>query len=236
MIPNKLHSGHTQYIVWKNYARREKKGQFSFLFVLFFLLLRKTQLFLFKRWLNSMKFAYFLSKANFPAFLFSFFLRCELDRRFYFFNFFPSTRTKRPLSEPVDQTIYWVWPHLLLKGLFWYGICEWSSFQISQQLRSLCSVFPKNLPSSSSTKYKYCRKTNIFFHKTCKIVCISQRLHLRQRCFSLTQLYFFFHIATCNDFFTNCVWFKMWRTCGVSDDDGYNAIKITVFIQLPYRM
>ncbi len=107
--------GDTQYSVWsmrssnvkKLCPTRKKKEQFSFFF------LRrssKTWIFLLKQWINSMKFVYFLDKKTDFSSIFDLFFRCEPERRFYFLFVFPPTRAKRPLSELVDQTIYWVCP------------------------------------------------------------------------------------------------------------------------------
>ncbi len=85
--------------MWGNYARREKNltSQFFFIFPPTF---QKNMGFFSKIYINTMQFI--LKRSYFPN------LSQQANFTFYFF---PPTRSKNTLSDPVDQRIYWVSPN-----------------------------------------------------------------------------------------------------------------------------
>ena len=93
---------------------RKKNGRFSIFLYFFLQRARKTIIFLLNTWINYREFVYLYDKKLTLEHHFYFFLRCMPDRIFYFLFFFPR-QAKRPLSELVNQTIYWVSPNKDLK-------------------------------------------------------------------------------------------------------------------------
>ncbi len=111
--------GVTQYTVWstrstdlkKLYPMRKKKWQCSISFIFSSDMQEKQWYFYFKSrkimWNLSI---FMIKKITFRLFLI-FFLPISGREDILFFIFFPPTRAKRPLSDLVDQTMYWVSPN-----------------------------------------------------------------------------------------------------------------------------